>query len=72
MGKIEFPSDRAVISTDNNGFTGPDRDENLWEEDLIQTRIPIDDRIPDAINETGEQEREDYNEEGYRHDPGGE
>ncbi|WP_295937208.1 hypothetical protein [uncultured Alistipes sp.] len=72
MSKIEFPSDRAVISTDNNDFVGPELDENLIEEDLIDTEIPIDDRIPEGVNETGEQERQEYDEEGYRHDPGGE
>lgn len=72
MGKIEFPTDRTVISTDNNGFAGNERDENLIEENLVETQIPIDDRIPDAVHETSERDRPVYDEEGYRNDPGGE
>ena len=26
---VEFPTDRTVISTENNGFAGDERDENL-------------------------------------------
>lgn len=73
MGKIvEFPTDRAVISTDNNGFAGDERDETLIEENLVETEIPIDDSIPDAVHETEEAVRPVYDEEGYRNDPGGE
>ena len=47
MDIVEFPNDRTVISTENNGFAGGERDENLIDR-------PV------------------YDEEGYRHDPGGE
>ena len=72
MGKIEFPTDRTVISTQNNGFAGTERDETLIDENLLETEIPLDDRIPDAVRETEESERPVYDEEGYRNDPGGE
>ena len=72
MGKIEFPTDRRVISTQNNGFAGNERDETLIDENLLETEIPLDDSIPDAVHETEEAERPVYDEEGYRHDPGGE
>ena len=29
MDIVEFPNDRTVISTENNGFAGGERDENL-------------------------------------------
>lgn len=70
MGKIKFRNDRTVFSTDNNGFAGNERDENLIEEDLIDTRIAVDDRIPDGVDEIVEDDRPVYDEEGYRHNPG--
>lgn len=70
MGKIEIRNDRMIFSTENNGFAGNERDENLIEEDLIDTEIPIADRIPDGINEIVEDDRPVYDEEGYRHEPG--
>ena len=42
------------------------------DEELLETEIPLDDRIPDAAHEDGENDRPVYDEEGYRHDPGGE
>lgn len=72
MGKIEFSTDRRVISTQNNGFAGNERDETLIDENLLETEIPLDDSIPDAVHETEEAERPVYDEEGYRNDPGGE
>lgn len=70
MGKIQISNDRSIFSTQNNGFAGHERDENLIEEDLVDTRIPVDDRIPDGIDEIMEDDRPVYDEEGYRHDPG--
>lgn len=72
MDIVEFPNDRTVISTENNGFAGGERDENLIDEELLETEIPLDDRIPDAAHEDAENDRPVYDEEGYRHDPGGE
>lgn len=72
MDIVEFPNNRTVISTENNGFAGGERDENLIDEELLETEIPLDDRIPDAAHEDGENDRPVYDEEGYRHDPGGE
>ena len=51
MDIVEFPNDRTVISTENNGFAGGERDENLIDEELLETEIPLDDRIPDAAHE---------------------
>ncbi len=70
MGKIVFPSDREILSTGNNGYAGDERDENLIEEDLVDTEIPTDDRIPDGTDEIVEDDRPVYDEEGYRHKPG--
>ena len=72
MDIVEFPNDRTVISTENNGFAGGERDENLIDEELLETEIPLDDRIPDAAHEDAENDRPVYDEEGYRHAPGGE
>lgn len=72
MDIVEFPSDRTVISTDNNGFAGNERDETLIDENLLETEIPLDDRIPDAAHEDAENDRPVYDEEGYQNDPGGE
>lgn len=62
----------AVISTENNGFAGDERDETLIDENLVETEIPLADRIPGAVRETEEGDRPIYDEEGYRNDPGGE
>jgi len=43
------------------------RDENLVTKDLIDTEIPEDDILPEAIRETGEAIRDTYNEEGFKH-----
>ena len=72
MDIVEFPTDRTVISTDNNGFAGNERDETLIYENLLETEIPLDDRIPDAAHEDAENDRPVYDEEGYQNDPGGE
>ena len=45
MDIVEFPNDRTVISTENNGFAGGERDENLIDEELLETEIPLDDRF---------------------------
>ena len=37
MDIVEFPNDRTVISTENNGFAGGERDENLIDEELLET-----------------------------------
>ena len=60
---VEFPTDRTVISTENNGFAG---------DELVETEIPLADRIPGAVRETEEGDRPIYDEEGHRNDPGGE
>ena len=57
MGKLEIRNDRTVLSTENNGYAGSERDENLIEEDLVDTEIPVDDRIPDGIDEIVEDDR---------------
>lgn len=70
MNRVKFRNDRTVLSTENNGLAGSERDENLLEEDLIDTQIPVDDRIPDGVNEIVEDDRPVYDEQGYRHKPG--
>ena len=70
MNDVKFPSDRTILSTDNNGFAGDERDENLVAENLWESEIPTDDRIPDATGEIDEDNRPVYDEEGYGNDPG--
>lgn len=70
MAHVINPSDRTILSTDNNGFAGDERDENFIEADLVDTQIPTDDRIPDGTGEIVEDRRPVYDEEGYRHKPG--
>lgn len=70
MGKAAFKNDRIIFSTENNGFAGNERDENLIDENLVDTEIPTDDRIPDGTNEIVEDDRPVYDEEGYRNKPG--
>ena len=70
MNDVKFPSDRTILSTDNNGFAGDERDENLVAENLWESEIPTDDRIPAATGEIEEDNRPVYDEEGYGNDPG--
>lgn len=70
MDEIKFRNDRTILSTSNNGFAGNERDENLVEEDLVDTEIPTEDRIPDGVDEIIEDDRPVYDEEGYRNKPG--
>ena len=75
MDIVEFPNVGIVyggMNLYNNGFAGGERDENLIDEELLETEIPLDDRIPDAAHEDAENDRPVYDEEGYRYDPGGE
>ena len=39
MDIVEFPNDRTVISTENNGFAGGERDENLIDEELLELSL---------------------------------
>lgn len=61
---FRLPPDRAIDSTDNNEYAGGERDETIWEDELIDVNIPIDDTISDAIDEEGEMERPIYDENG--------
>lgn len=70
MDEIKFRNDRTILSTSNNGFAGNERDENLVEENLVDTEIPTEDRIPDGVDEIIEDDRPVYDEEGYRNKPG--
>ncbi|MCD7962024.1 MAG: hypothetical protein LUF90_00340 [Rikenellaceae bacterium] len=67
MSIIEFPTDRIIDSTENNEFAEGTNDENLWKEDIVDTQISSDDRIPDVTNETGIEDTPVYNENGYKH-----
>ena len=70
MGKIILPNDCTILSTDNNGYAGNERDETLVDENLWDSEIATDDRIPDGIDEIVEDNRPVYDEEGYTHEPG--
>lgn len=63
-------TDRVVDSTDNNEYADGDRDETLWEDDLVDTEIPEADDIIEAEETKGERPRPEYNEEGFREDIG--
>lgn len=65
MTKLELPSDRVIDSTDTNEYAEGLRDETIAEEYLIDTEVPIDDEIPEGVNETQEGERPLYDEQGY-------
>lgn len=69
MGKVAIRPDRTVFSTQNNGLAGNERDENFVEENLWNSEIAVDDRIPEGIGENEEDNRPVYDEEGYTHDP---
>ena len=54
MRKIKLPTDRTVFSTDNNGYADNERDETLVDQNLWDSEIAANDRIPDGIGEIGE------------------
>jgi hypothetical protein len=60
-------SDYTINSTDTNEYADGGRDETLWEEDIIDTEIPLDDMIPGAEGEYGNP-RPEYSEDGFRED----
>ena len=67
MEELKLPSDRRIDSTDTNEFANGMRDETLLAEDIYDdtaTDVPLDDDIPDAVNENMEEERPLYNESG--------
>lgn len=68
MKHFEFETDRVIDSTENNEYVEGFRDENLIEENLLDTEIPFTDKIPDAVKENQEEDRPLYDEEGYRKD----
>lgn len=70
MKDINFPADRTIDSTDTNEYADGMRDENLWDEDIVDTRIAGTDLIPGAVDELEEGERPIYEEEGFRTDIG--
>ena len=43
---VEFPTDRTVISTENNGFAGDERDETLIDEKLRGNEDPAGGQDP--------------------------
>ena len=65
MRKIKLPTDRTVFSTDNNGYADNERDETLVDQNLWDSEIAANDRIPDGIGEIGEDDRPVYDEEGH-------
>ncbi len=65
MYTIYAMSDYTINSTDNNEYSGGERDENLWEESLMDVDIPTDDSL--SIQEDP---RPEYDEQGYRENIG--
>jgi hypothetical protein len=64
--KIKYDADRIIDSTENNEYSEEQRDETLIEENILDTELPIDDEIPEEVDETREDDRPSYEEEGYR------
>ncbi len=63
---MQFDSDRQIMSTENNGYAEGVRDESLWQEDILNSEMPLSDGIPDPEDDkTGLESREVYNEEGF-------
>ncbi len=60
-------NDYTIDSTENNEYAGSERDENMWEENILDTEVPLDDMIPEARGEYGNP-RPEYSEEGLRDD----
>lgn len=67
MTDFRLPADRVIDSTDTNEFATGVRDETLLDEDIVQN-VPIDDTIPDGVDELEEGERPIYNEDGFSDD----
>ncbi|MCL2561388.1 MAG: hypothetical protein FWE10_03585 [Rikenellaceae bacterium] len=65
MKDYEF-GDRTIDSTDNNEYADGERDETLWDTDIVDTEVPVDDAIPDALDEYNEGSRPLYSEDGFR------
>jgi hypothetical protein len=57
-------SDRHILSTDNNEYADGLNDENEWEENILDSEIPLDDDISDWYDDP-EDSREEYNETGF-------
>lgn len=67
MSEFEFATDRTIISTENNEYATGLRDENEAPVDLVEPYTVIDDIIPEAVHENGENPRPLYDENGnYR------
>lgn len=66
MRKIKLPTDRTVFSTDNNGYADNERDETLVDQNLWDSEIAANDRIPDGIGEIGEDDRPSTTRRGTR------
>lgn len=64
--KVQYPTDRQINSTENNGYAEGYRDENLVSKDLLDTEISEDDMLPKAVRENDEAIRDTYNEEGFK------
>ncbi len=62
-------SDFTINSSDTNEYADGQRDENLWEENILDTDVPLDDLVPEAVGEYGNP-RPEYSEDGYRKDIG--
>lgn len=70
MQEIKFPTDRTIDSTDTNEYADGQRDENFWEEDIVDTEIANSDIIPSAVDELGQTPRPEYEEDGFRENIG--
>ncbi|MDR0907434.1 MAG: hypothetical protein LBM63_02315 [Rikenellaceae bacterium] len=58
-------ADRQILSTDNNEYAEGLNDENLWEEDILDTDVPLDDDIGEFCSTLDEHHRPLYSDTGF-------
>ena len=64
MADYTLEADRTIDSTDNNEFATGLRDETMLAEEMVGGEIPLDDEIPESVDEAREGDRPLYNEMG--------
>jgi hypothetical protein len=58
-------ADRQIFSTDNNEYAEGLNDENLWEEEILDYDVPLDDEIGEYCSTLDEHRRPLYTENGF-------
>lgn len=68
MTPQDLRPDRQILSTDNNEYAEGLNDENLWEEDIVDTDVSEDDDIGDYFADPDQKKRPLYDENGFDED----